>query len=283
MKLQYLVPCIGALLSHSAVAACPDADAISAYLVEFRSGKASAGFGKGISLADAVCARSRLIEALPAVLGARVGYKAVFTNPESQKRFGVSGPAWGAMFGEQMLSNGVHVPANRGAKPRYESDFIVVVKDAGLAEAMTPLEALAHIDALVPFIELPDLMLDGAITGAELIATNAAYRGGVLGSPIPIMADAAWPDRLAGMDVIVTDERSGTEIGRAKGSVLMSQPISVAMWLARALKEEGIALKPGDLLSLGGFLASAPVRAGTTVSVRYAGLSGDPVVRVHFD
>lgn len=95
------------------------------------------------------------------------------------------------------------------------------MKDAGLAEA------LAHIDALVPFIELPDLMLDGAITGAELIATNAAYRGGVLGSPIPIMADAAWPDRLAGMDVIVTDERS------------------------------------------------APVRAGTTVSVRYAGLPGE--------
>lgn len=269
--------------SSLAAAACPDAQAVAAYVAEFRAASVSKGFGQDIGLADAECARAKLIDALPAVLQERVGYKAIFTNPDSQRRFGVAGPAWGAMFRGMMLANGAHVSAKFGARPRYESDFIVEVKDAGLADAATPLEALAHIAALVPFIELPDLMLDGKISGPELIATNAAFRGGVIGPRIPVAPSQTWLDQLADMDVVVSEERSGKEIGRAKGSVLMSQPIDAALWLAHALKRDGIALKPGDLLSLGGFLASAPVQAGTTIAVRYLGLSGNPAVTVHFD
>ena len=162
---------------------------------------------------------------------------------------------------------------------------MVVVLDPGLAEAATPLEAMAHLSALVPFIELPDIMVEGKPTGAEIVATNAAYRGGVLGTPIQITPANAAPllAALAAMEVVVTEERAGREIGREKGSVLMGNPINAALWLARTLKADGVALKPGDLLSLGGFLASAPTQAGTTMRVRYLGLPGDPAVTVHFD
>ncbi|MBU1238039.1 MAG: hydratase [Gammaproteobacteria bacterium] len=256
-----------------------------AYLDDFQGKRLSKGFGKDLTIAGAECARGKLIEALPTVLGKRVGYKAVFTNPESQKRFGVDGPAWGAMFGGMMLRNSTQVPADFGAKPRYEPDFIVVVKDAGLADAQTPLEAMAHISELVPFIELPDIMLDGKPTGAELIAINAAFRGGVLGPSIAVTADEAQAllDALASMAVVVGEERAGAEVGRARGNVLMGQPIEAAIWLAKALKRDGIELQPGDLLSLGGFLGSAPVKRGTTISVRYLGLPDNPVVTVHFD
>lgn len=266
--------------------ACPDDAAVMAYLDAFQGKRLSKGFGRDLTMADAECARGKLIEALPAVLGKRIGYKAVFTNPESQQRFGVAGPAWGAMFGGMMLRNSTQVPADFGAKPRYEPDFIVVVKDAGLADAQTPLEAMDHISELVPFIELPDIMLDGKPTGAELIATNAAFRGGVLGEPgIPVTEENAQMllDALASMAVVVGEERAGAEVGRARGNVLMGQPIEAAMWLAKALKRDGIELQAGDLLSLGGFLGSAPVKRGTTISVRYLGLPDNPVVTVHFD
>jgi 2-keto-4-pentenoate hydratase len=62
----------------------------------------------------------------------------------------------------------------------------------------------------------------------------------------------------------------------------MDQPINAAMWLAQALKKEAIALKPGDLLSLGGY-ALAPTQAGTSITVKYLGLPGDPSVTVHFE
>lgn len=272
--------CLGA---GDAAAACPDAAAVRAYVDDFLAARPSAGFGKAISLAEALCARARLVEALTAEIGTPVGYKAVFTHPDSQRRFGVDGPSWGAMYGRMMLANGARVAAGFGARPRYESDFIVEVKDAGLADAATPLEALEHIDALVPFVELPDLMIEGSIAGSELIATNAAFRGGVLGPRIEVAPTRETLERLANMDVVITEERSGKEIGRAKGAVLMGQPIEAAIWLARALKRDGIALKRGDLLSLGGFLAAAPVKAGTTITVRYLGLPGDPAVTVHFD
>jgi 2-keto-4-pentenoate hydratase len=265
-------------------AACPTASAVEAYIKEFKAGTESAGFGPELSLADAACARGKLIEALPAVLGPRVGYKALFTNADSQKRFGVDGPAWGAMYRNMMLASGGHVPARFGAKPRYEPDFIVVVKDAGLADATSPAVALTHIEALVPFMELPDLML-AKPTGAGLIATNAAFRGGVLGPRIPVEPgkENALAEALATMTVVVSETRAGKEIGRAKGDVLMDNPLNAAIWLAQALRRDGVALKPGDLLSLGGFLGSAPVQPGTTMAIRYEGLPGNPTVSMSFD
>lgn len=264
-------------------AACPDDTAVARYLAEFKAATPSQGFGMDISLPDAPCARGKLIEALPAVLGKRVGYKAVFTNAESQKRFGVDGPAWGAMFVGMMLGNGARLPATFGAKPRHEPDFVVEIKDAGLADAKTPREALEHVSALIPFIELPDLMLDGKITGAALIATNAAFRGGVLGTRIPVEPTQALTDALAEMTVVITEERTGKEIGRPRGNVLMDNPLNAAIWLAQALRRDGIELKSGDLLSLGGFIGSMPTQPGTTITVRYLGLPGDPTVSVHFD
>lgn len=283
---SFLSPVLGAWLATLALpgqAACPDAAAIAAYVAEFAAKQPSQGFGKTLTLAEAECARAGLIAALPGVLGAPVGYKAVFTNADSQRRFGVAGPAWGRMFERLMLPSATRLPANFGARPRYESDFVVVVKDAGLADARTPREALDHLSDLVPFIELPDLMVAGAPTGAELVATNAAFRGGILGTRIPVAPSQALADALASMEVVVSEERSGQEIGRAPGSVLMGNPLNAAIWLAQALRRDGIVLQPGDLLSLGGFLASAPTQAGTTMTVKYLGLPGDPAVTVHFD
>ncbi|WP_173976829.1 2-keto-4-pentenoate hydratase [Magnetospirillum sp. LM-5] len=269
--------------SVPAVAGCPDAAQVSAYVAEFAAKNPSRGFGKTITEAEALCAQGRLIPELPPVLGPRVGYKALFTNPDSQKRFGVAGPAWGAMFAGQMVTSGAVVPANFGAKPRYEADFVVVVKDAALADARTPAEALAHISALVPFVELPDLMIEGTPTGPELIATNAAFRGGVMGAAI--LVDGAGADlaaALATMQVTITEEISGKELGREKGAVLMGHPLNAAIWLAGAVRAAGQPLKAGDLLSLGGFQGSAPTRPGTRITVRYHGLPGDPAVTVAF-
>jgi 2-oxo-hept-3-ene-1,7-dioate hydratase len=284
MKLRkHFVMLVAVCLPLMASAACPDDAAVASYLDDFKAAKVSQGFGKDITPDDARCARGKLIEALPRVLGKQVGYKALFTNTESQKRFGVSGPAWGAMFGGFMLFNSTLVYARQGAKLRYEADFIVVVKDAGLADAQSPLEALQHISALIPFIELPDIMLDGSPTGLELVATNAAFRGGVLGPRIPVEPSRKLLDALAKMDVVVSEDRTGREIGRARGNVMMGQPIRAALWLAKALKKDGIELKSGDMLSLGGFLAPAPVERGTTISVTYVGLPDNPVVVVHFE
>jgi 2-keto-4-pentenoate hydratase len=85
------------------------------------------------------------------------------------------------------------------------------------------------------------------------------------------------------MTVVMSEDRAGKELGRAKGDLIMGNPVNAAMWLAQALKKDGVALKPGDLLSLGGYFPSTQISSGTTISVKYLGLPGDPAVTTHFD
>jgi 2-keto-4-pentenoate hydratase len=58
-----------------------------------------------------------------------------------------------------ILKDGAKVPVAWGARPVFEADMLLVVKDEGINGARTPEAALAHLSAMRPFIELPDLAL----------------------------------------------------------------------------------------------------------------------------
>lgn len=269
--------------AFSARAACPDDAAVDAYLSDFAARTPSKGFGNDITLADAECAKRKLGQKLPKFLGTPIGYKAAFANTVLQKRFGVDGPKWGYMYDRNFVDIIAVLPSDFGVRPLVEADFLVEVKDPRLADAKTPLEALGYLESVIPFIELPDLMLEGQFSGNAMIATNVAFRGGVTGMEIPVQKTQAFLDALANMTVVMTDDADNKEIGRVKGSVLMDNPINAAMWLAKELKKDGIRLKKGDLLSLGGFINPVPPKPGMKARVQYIGLPGDPQVTVEFN
>ena len=275
---------VAVFAATAASAACPTDDQVDAYIADFAKRRASPGFGNDISYENAECAKRKLGMKLRVALGNPIGYKAGLTNPALQKRFGINSPKWAYMYDRNLVDTDAQLPHDFGARPLYEADLIVKVKDGGLADAKTPLEALAHLESIVPFIELPDLMLEGDFSGPNFIATNLAFRGGVLGMELPVQRTQVFADAFASMSVVMVDEADGgKELGRAQGSALMEHPLNVAIWLARELKKEGIALKRGDLLSLGGFFPPQPTRPGMKVRMTYVGLPGDPSVTVGFD
>lgn len=277
---------IAALLSLAGplLAECPSDAMVDAYVTDFAKRSVSKGFGNDISLEDAECAKRKLGQKLRNVLGAPVGYKAAFTNPALQARFGVSEPKWGYMFQRNMIDIIAVLPADFGARPMYEADLIVEVSDPRLADAKTPLEALSYLESVVPFIELPDLMLDGQFSGPHFLATNVGFRAGVLGMEIPVQKTQAFVDALANMTVVMVDEADNNkELGRGQGSALMGSPLNAAIWLAQTLKRDGITLKKGDLLSLGGFFPPQPTRSGMKLKLQYLGLPGNPKVGVEFN
>jgi 2-oxo-hept-3-ene-1,7-dioate hydratase len=49
------------------------------------------------------------------------------------------------------------------------------------------------------------------------------------------------------------------------------------------LKQSGITLKKGDLLSLGSLIPAQPTKPGMRVRIDYIGLPGDPSVSVAFN
>lgn len=264
-------------------AACPDDAAIAEYLAAYAKGIPATGFGPGLSNEDAECAKFKLAKQLPKHLGALSGYKLGFASQASSHQQAKGLPRWGFMFERNLIDIIAVIPANFGAYPGFDANLLVEVKDAGLADASTPLQALEHLESIAPFMELSDLMLSGPLTDNDLVATNLAFRGGIKGAEMPVQITQSFADALASFTVTMVDEgRDGQVLGTGRGDVLMGHPLHAAILLARALKQAGIALKPGDLLSLGSLILSQPPRAGMRLKLHYLGLPGDPELEVEF-
>lgn len=267
----------------AAGAVCPSAERVNTIL-RFQDAKEPIrGLRTDLSMADGECGRRRLTERIEAIDNRIIGYKAGLTSRAAQERMGVASPVRGVLFEKMMLKDGADVPARFGARPVYEADLLVVVKDAAIQQAKTHLDALRSLSMVVPFIELPDLVVaDGEKLSAPLIVSlNVGARLGVAGKGVPVLATPGFADALADMRVVMTDQ-NGAELANARGSAILDHPLNAVLWLVQDLERSGVKLKPGDVLSLGSFTAPMSPRPGLVVTVRYEGLPGNPEVSVRF-
>jgi 2-keto-4-pentenoate hydratase len=265
-----------------ALAACPSHERVNT-LIRFMLMKEQVrGLRTDLSMADAECGRRRLVERLEASDNRIVGYKAGLTSKALQERFGIAGPVRGVLLEKMVLPDGAEVPFDFGARPVFEADLIVVVKDAAIHQAKTHLDVLRSISLVAPFIELPDLLVaEGEkLSGPLLVSLNVGARLGVVGKGIQAHATPEFAAALASMRVVVTDR--GKELASSKGAALLDHPLNAALWLAQDLEKSGIRLKAGDLLSLGSFSQPLKPLPGMAVKVRYEGLPGNPEVSVRF-
>ena len=237
---------------------------------------------EGLSAADAACTRAKFNASLEAAHGRPVGYKAGLTNPAVQKRFQATAPVWGALYAPMLLKDGAIVDPAFGARPLFEADLLVRVSNARINQARNVEDVLQSIDQVIPFIELPDLMVDtlAKINGHVLAAVNVGARYGVVGTPIPVQRTAEFSQALRDMQVVVSG--NGAELDRGRGSDVLEHPLNAVVWLAQALQADGVKLKVGDVLSLGSFSKLMPPKPGLAVQVRYSGLPGNPAVQVQF-
>jgi 2-keto-4-pentenoate hydratase len=283
MKRHAFTLCL--LLASATQAACLT-DAEVAALMSSYTARTPAANPEGLSVADGECSRAKLLTLMDAQAGARVGYKAGLTNPAVQQRFNAKAPVWGVLYAPMLLKDGAVVEANFGARALYEADMLVRVSSASINSAKTPAEVMLAIDQVIPFIELPDLVVQAPpkLNGAAIAAINVGARLGVLGTPIAVPATRgeryALSDALRDMLTLV--KADGTEIDRGKGSDVLEHPLNAVVWLAQDLARQGLAMKPGDLVSLGSFSRLLPPKPGLAVEVVYWGLPGNPVVRVSF-
>jgi len=262
-------------------------DAQTAELAAHYAAKTPAANPENLSDADGACTRAKLNQLLAQRLGKVIGYKAGLTNPAVQKRFNTDKPVWGKLYEGMVLPSGAVVDAAFGARPLYEADMLVRVKSAAINQAKTPMQVLEAVDQVIPFIELPDLMVQAPpkLNGAGVSAINVGARLGVAGAPLPVPAYRAERyallQALADMNVVLTDG-TGARLGGGKGSDILDHPLNAVVWLAGALAQEGLAMQPGDLISLGSFSPLLPPKAGLSVTATYDGLPGAAPVRLGF-
>jgi 2-keto-4-pentenoate hydratase len=234
----------------------------------------------GMSLAEAYLVQDALVNALSRSLERRrtgagkvAGYKAALTNPAVQAKFGVKEPLRGVLLAGMLLPGGSEVDAAFGAAPLSEGDLLVRVRSSAINEAKNHAECLDALDAVIPFIELPDLVYAKSVTvdGPALAAIDAGARLGVVGDPIPLAAGEDWEKRLAEFKLDILDAE-GKVLATGFGQNLLGHPLDAVLWLRDAVRASGRALVPGDVLSLGTVTKLMPVAPDTAVRARYTGL-----------
>lgn len=280
------IPILITLLAASSIiqAAEPSAGAIKQLVFDYFAKRPSQSLHAGLTLEEARAAQTEFLAHLTPKLGARVGFKVGLTSKAVQESVGASNPVRGVLLRDMILANGAQVPANFGARPIWEPDLIVVVKDAGLNGAKTLLDVAAHLSEIVAFIELPDRMLAESekVDGNLITAINASARLGVLGQRMKIEPTPEFVTALGKITVTATDQ-SNSELAKAKGDALLGHPLNPVLWLINELAATDEKLKAGDLISLGSFAAPQSPQPGQTVTVRYDGLPGGPIeVSVRF-
>lgn len=255
-------------------------------LVDAFNAKQPAPNPPAMSQADGECSRAKLLALLDHYYGARAGYKAGLTNPAVQKRFNATAPVWGVLYEKMLLPSGSSLEAAFGARPLYEADLLVRVADARINQAKTPDDVIQAIDQVIPFMELPDLVVQAPpqLNGAAITAINVGARYGVLGQPIavPVTRGERFALANAMRDMTVLVKADGVEVDRGKGADVLEHPLNAVVWLVGDLARQGLALQPGDLVSLGSFSRLLPPKPGMQASVEYLGLPGNPVVSVSF-
>lgn len=280
MPVAILVALLLALLAaRPAEAACPSVPEVARLAAAIIDRRDPPPPRTDLSMADALCARDRLVAVFAQPWGDVVGWKVGLTNPAAQQRFGVAHPVAGAIFhGTLRERSGATLPVRFGVVPAVESDLLVRIRDEGINQAGDdPLALLRHIEAVIPFIELPDLVHAGAgvpWSGPLLVSINVGARLGVLGEEVPVEATPDFAARLAAMTVTLAHD--GQEVSRVPGSALLGHPLNALAWLVRDLRAQGRRLRAGEHVSLGGFSPALPAGPGEWVAT-YEGLAAGPL------
>ncbi|MBJ7252885.1 MAG: hypothetical protein JHC89_16145, partial [Acetobacteraceae bacterium] len=254
---------ISLALTPAAEAACPDDAAIARFAGQVLQRQSPTPFA-ALSPADGRCVQDKLIAIFAQPLGDVVGYKLGLTNPAIQQRFGIDHPIRGAIFHATLrATSGAEIEARFAAVPVLEADMLVRIGMGGVEAALNDHAALIrHIDQVIPFIELPDLVYapDYRPSLGDLLAANVGARLGVQGRPIAVTPSAEFAAALGRMSVSL--HQDGREISRAPGAAILGHPLNALAWIARDLAREGRPLREGDMISLGSGSPPQPVVAG---------------------
>jgi 2-keto-4-pentenoate hydratase len=237
-----------------------------------------------LSPADGRCVQEKLVAIFAQPLGDIVGFKLGLTNPAIQQRFGIDHPIRGAIFHATLrATSGAEIEARFAAVPVLEADMLLRIGMGGVEAALNDHAALIrHVDQVIPFIELPDLVYAPEYRPSlgDLLAVNVGARLGVVGKPIAVTPSADFIAALGRISVSL--HQDGREVSRAPGAAILGHPLNALAWIARDLAREGRPLREGDIISLGSFSPPQPVAPGQVWTARYEGLDGAQDVVVRF-
>ena len=198
------------------------------------------------------------------------GWKIAATSEAGQKHINVAGPLAGRIYAERVIADGGTASMTGNAMAVGEPEFAFRIGRSlpPRSTAYSLADVLAAVDTLHPAIELPDSrFLDFVKAGeAQLIADNACAHLFVLGAP----TSADW----RGLDLVeqrpVVTLRSQRFVGY--GGNVLGDPRVALTWLANELRQLGVTLKAGEVVTTGTCHPPLPIRSGDRLEADFGAL-----------
>ena len=202
----------------------------------------------------------------------RAGYKVGLTDRKAQEMFAISQPLAGVLFKQMLLQDGADVALESATSLLVELDLMARVKSASINQAESIEDVARQIDAIIPFIELPDAMfkLNGGNAAALLTASNVGARWGVTGVPVTVVDAQDLVERLPEMTFRLSSD-TGEILREGLGDRILGHPLNSILYLLEELNLRNETLEQGDLISLGAIGGPVKAEPGQRYTAQYSG------------
>ena len=175
------------------------------------------------------------------------GYKAGLTTATARKKYFVREPISGALPRAGRRADGAVIQADQFKNPMIEIELGFILRSPIRREMKSVSDLETYIRYAVPAVELPDVNYEklNSITGLDLVATNIAASGYVIGKPFLLR-------RLAEVNTIrVTLTHDGKLIDEGMASNASGNQLAALLWLVNHLVRQGYSLYPDQVLMTG--------------------------------
>jgi 2-keto-4-pentenoate hydratase len=188
------------------------------------------------------------------------GWKIAATSEAGQKHINVEGPMAGRILSETLIADG-GAASMAGNDMRVAEPEFAFRMQADLPPRPSPYTLREVVEAagtLHPAIEIPDSRFKDFVSAgaAQIIADNACAHLFVLGAPTA----SNW----RGLDLVeqkpVITLRGKRFIGHGRN--VLGGPLIALTWLANELRQLGVTLKAGEVVTTGTCHPPLPIQAG---------------------
>ncbi len=208
--------------------------------------------------------------------GQLFGWKIAATSEAGQKHINVPGPLAGRIMADTVIADGgtasMHGNEMRVAEPEF--CFRMARDLPPRTSSYSVAEVLDAVGSLHPAIEIPDSRFADFVSAgeAQLIADNACAHLFVLGAS----TGADWRARDLIEEKPVVTMRGQRYVGHGKN--VLGDPRAALAWLANELRELGITLRAGEVVTTGTCHPPLPIQSGDRMEVDFGVLGRVSVV-----
>lgn len=202
--------------------------------------------------------------------GGLFGWKIAATSEAGQKHINVDGPMAGRILPDTVIPDGGTASMTGNEMRVAEPEFAFRMR-ADLPPRASPYsvrEVVDSVGTLHPAIEIPDSRFKDFVSAgaAQIIADNACAHLFVLGPP----TTSDW----RGLDLVeekpVIALRGKRYVGHGKN--VLGDPLIALTWLANELRQLGLTLRAGEVVTTGTCHPPLPIEAGDLLQADFGSI-----------